>query len=82
MKLSIKHYWEPTPKKLRKIGDAILACAGVVGGGGILAYDQLKDLYTSKELKMLIGIALVAGIAGKFLTNFFTDDIKKEKISE
>jgi len=78
---TLKNYYKPTPKKWRKLGDALLACAGIVGGGGILAYDQLKDLYTPKELKIFIGAALVVGIAGKFLTNFFTDDIK-EKVSE
>jgi H+/Cl- antiporter ClcA len=76
---ALKNYYKPTPMRWRKLGDALLACAGLLGGGGILAYDQLKDLYTPKELKMFIGIALVVGIAGKFLTNFFTDDIKKDE---
>lgn len=76
---TLKNYYKPTPKKWRKLGDALLACAGVVGGGGILAYDQLKELYTPKELKLMIGIALVVGIAGKFLSNFFTDDLKKDE---
>jgi flagellar motor component MotA len=71
---TLKNYYKPTPKKWRKLGDALLACAGVVGGGGILAYDSLKELYTPKELKLMIGIALVVGIAGKFLSNFFTDE--------
>lgn len=76
---SLKNYYKPTPKKWRKLGDALLACAGLIGGGGILAYDQLKDLYTPKELKMFIGVALVVGIAGKFITNFFTEDVKTIK---
>ena len=76
---TLKNYYKPTPKKWRKLGDALLACAGLIGGGGILAYDQLKDLYTPKELKMFIGIALVVGIVGKFITNFFTEDVKTIK---
>lgn len=73
MKL-LKNYYSPTPKKWRKIGDALLACAGLIGGGGILAFDQLKELYTPHELKIFIGASLVVGIIGKFLTNFFTED--------
>lgn len=76
---SLKNYYKPTPIKIRKLGDALLACAGLIGGGGILAYDSLKELYTPKELKLMIGIALVVGIAGKFLSNFFTEDSKKDE---
>ena len=71
---SLKNYYKPTPIKIRKLGDALLACAGLIGGGGILAYDSLKELYTPKELKLIIGATLFIGIVGKFLTNFFSSD--------
>jgi len=76
MKL-MKNYFEPTPKKWRKIGDSLLAVAGLFGAGGILAFDQLKEVYTAQELKLIIGSALLIGIVGKFLTNFFTDEKAK-----
>lgn len=37
----LKDYYKPTPKKWRRIGDAMLACAGIIGGGGLLAFDEL-----------------------------------------
>ena len=70
----MKNYYKPTPKKWRKFGDALLASAAVVGGGGLMAFDQLKEVFTSQELKVIIGATLVIGIAGKFLTNFFKED--------
>ena len=73
MKL-MKNYYKPTPTKWRRIGDSLLACAAVVGGGGLMAYDQLKEVYSPHELKVIIGAVLVVGILGKFLTNFFKED--------
>jgi len=70
----MKNYFEPTPKKWRKIGDSLLAVAGLFGAGGIIAFDQLKEIYSPHELKLMIGSALLIGIVGKFLTNFFTDE--------
>lgn len=70
----MKNYYAPTPKKWRKIGDALLAAAGLIGGGGLLAFDQLKEVFSAHELKLIIGGILLVGIIGKFLTNFFKED--------
>jgi len=75
--IKMKNYYKPTPTKWRKIGDSLLAVAGLFGAGGILAFDQLKEVYTAQELKLIIGSALLIGIVGKFLTNFFTDEKAK-----
>ena len=57
-----KNYWHPTPKKWRKLGDALLGVALI----GIPA-----DLAGYKW----VGITMFTiGIVGKFLTNFFTDE--------
>lgn len=77
MKLSMKHYWAPTPKKWRKIGDAILAAGTFVTAGALLEYDKMKEIFTPKEVKAIIAIAFVLGVVGKFLTNFFTTEEKK-----
>lgn len=70
----IKNYYKPTPKKWRQIGDAILATSVFITSGGLLAFDTLSQIFTAKELKIIIGCAFALGVIGKFLTNFFKDD--------
>ena len=74
MKKILSHYWKPTPKKWRKIGDAILAVGTFVTAGGLLAFDTMQQIYSPKELKIIIGVAFVLGVLGKFLTNFFKEE--------
>ena len=69
MKLRFEHLYKPTPKKWRKIGDALLAISSLVTGGGLLAFDQLTTVFAPHELKIIIGSAFIAGIVGKFITN-------------
>jgi hypothetical protein len=78
MKL-LKQYYLPTPAKWRRIGDALLASAGVVGGGGLLAFDELKEIFDAHELKLIIGGVLILGISGKFITNFFGPEKKEDQ---
>lgn len=62
---SIKEmYSSPTPKKWRKLGDALLAVSTTITGYAI-ADDMSKWVSLS---------ALALGVIGKFLTNFFTED--------
>jgi hypothetical protein len=75
--IKMKNYYKPTPTKWRKIGDSLLAVAALFGGGGLIAFDQLKQVYSEHELKVIIGSAIVLGVIGKFLTNFFTDEKAK-----
>jgi len=64
MKFSQRSYGKPTPKNLRRLGDALLGvsatitAAAITGGNDLLAY-----------------ISLGIGVIGKFLTNFFEDSI-------
>jgi len=57
------NYWQPTPKKWRKLGDSLLAAGTAVTGWAIM--DEHKSIAVA---------ALVATVAGKFLTNFFNED--------
>jgi hypothetical protein len=72
------NYWKPTPKKWRKIGDALLAVSTVLSIGGLWQFDNLKDVFTPNELKIMIVLSLVLGVIGKFLTNFFVEDIPQK----
>jgi hypothetical protein len=72
------NYWKPTPKKWRKIGDSLLAVSTVLSIGGLWQFDNLKDVFTPNELKIMIVLSLVLGVIGKFLTNFFVEDIPQK----
>jgi len=67
-------YWAPTPKKWRKIGDALLAAATIIAVGGIWQFDSLKEIFTSGQLRAMIVTSITLGVIGKFLTNFFKED--------
>lgn len=70
MKL-FKNYNKPTPLKWKRIGDAILYGCGAIGATGLFAFDKLQEIYSPKELKIIIGIVMVLGFVGKFLISFF-----------
>mgnify|MGYP000916276043 CR=1 FL=1 len=61
--MAIKNYYSPTPKKWRKLGDALLAISTSVTGYTIYANEPTIAV-----------ISLVLGVVGKFLTNFFSED--------
>ena len=75
MKKFMKRYWTPTPKKWRRIGDSLLAVSTVLAIGGLWQFDNLKDVFTPNELKVMIVLSIVLGVVGKFLTNFFKEDV-------
>lgn len=59
-----KQYWTPTPAKWRKLGDALLAVSTTV-----TTYAIADDWAKWAQIA-----ALMTGVAGKFLTNFFGPD--------
>jgi hypothetical protein len=73
------NYWKPTPKKWRKIGDSLLAVATVLSIGGLWQFDNLKDVFSPVELKIMIVSSILSGVVGKFLTNFFKEEDKTEE---
>ena len=62
--LSSNGYWSPTPKAIRKAADSLLA--------GAMTVSTISFVNDYKTIAMIVLIA--AGI-GKFLSNFFTEDV-------
>lgn len=60
--LKIKNYFTPTPKKFRIIGDFLLICSAAIAA---------QANYFSISF---IQISIFAGIVGKFITNFTTNE--------
>jgi hypothetical protein len=58
-----QNYYSPTPKKWRKLGDALLGVSTTITGFAIY-----------EEAKWVAITALALGVVGKFLTNFFGED--------
>jgi len=55
-------YYAPTPAKWRKLGDALLGVSTTITGFAI--YENVKEIAIT---------ALILGVIGKFLTNFFAE---------
>lgn len=64
--LKMKNYYKPTPKKMRKLGDALLGISLIAIPAELSGYTWLS-----------ISVFLV-GVIGKFLTNFFSDEPDSE----
>lgn len=58
----LKNYYKPTPKKWRKIGDALLGVSLIAIPAELSGYPWIS-----------ISVFFI-GVIGKFLTNFFSDD--------
>ncbi len=64
----------PTPRKWKRIGNAILATGVFIVGGGLIAFDDIKDIFGEHFLKITIGIFFILTVAGKFITELFTEE--------
>ena len=62
MKFNIKYYYQHTPAKMRKLGDALLGVSQFATG-----YAVVND---SKELAIAF---MILGLVGKFITNLFAE---------
>jgi hypothetical protein len=64
MSFGWKHYFKPTPKRIRVFGDS-LAAAGTFGASIVILNGH-----------PLTGtIVMVIAVIGKFISNFFSEDI-------
>lgn len=61
LKFGLGQYSKPTPKKLRRLGD------------GLLLASTLMTNEMMVEKPAVASVALIFGVIGKFLTNFFSE---------
>lgn len=73
-KFSAKHYYWPTPKRWRKVGDALMGISGLSSVGSVIAYVNVDDPIVKKWLMIYSAIIVVSGIIGKFLSNFYKEE--------
>ena len=67
IKFKVKSYYQPTPKKMRKIGDALLGASQFMTGYSIVM-----------DEKYLAFTCIAIGTIGKFMTNFFVEEEKPQ----
>jgi hypothetical protein len=63
MKFKWSGYWKPTPKKIRKVADAIVAATTFSGSATVLNGHPLAGT-----------IIFVLGFVAKVVSNFFEED--------
>jgi chloramphenicol 3-O-phosphotransferase len=63
MKFGWKHYFAPTPKRMRVLGDSLAAAGTFASGIVILNGHPIAGT-----------IVMVVAVIGKFISNFFTDE--------
>lgn len=61
-KLCFETYYKPTPKNIRKWGDGLLGISTFISGFSMLGNERWLAI-----------TALAVGVAGKFLSNFFSE---------
>jgi hypothetical protein len=64
----MKNYYQPTPTKWRKIGDAILLITAT------LSTLMMTAPFSDKVISITVWVLSVVGVVGKVLTNFFKDE--------
>ena len=70
MKFGWSHYFAPTPKRLRVLGDS-LAAAGTFGATIVILNGH----------PIAGTIIMIVGVVGKFISNFFTDEPSTDGVS-
>lgn len=68
-KFGFKHYFAPTPKRIRIFGDSLASASTLAATIVILNGSPVIGT-----------VMLVLGWCGKFLSNFFTDEVKNEDL--
>lgn len=71
MKSVFKKYYEPTPPRLRRLGDTILI------GCTSLTPIIMGSPFSDNAKAWSVTVISILGVIGKVITNFFTDESTK-----
>jgi hypothetical protein len=66
-KFGFKHYFKPTPKRVRIFGDSLAVASTLASSIAVMGGHPLVGT-----------IIMVTGWVGKFISNFFTDEVKND----
>lgn len=70
-KFTWKGYWQPTPVKFRRLGDALF---------GVFSITSMSSIIT--EHRELAVASLIIGTLGKVLSNFFSEEPSITEVDE
>ena len=78
-----RYYKQNTPPRIKHIADSILYGLGAVGASGLIAFEDLKAIFTESQIRWGVGIVLIVAFLCKLLSNFFaevkqTNDYEKD----
>lgn len=88
-KFSWKYYMEPTPRRMRVLGDSILAASGVISTSSLVSSVLTLQSPTPEMIESIIKPAIelalwatILGFVGKFITTFFKEEEETLKHEE
>lgn len=67
-KFGLKHYFQPTPKRIRILGDSMAAASTLAATITVLGGHPVVGT-----------VMIIAGWMGKFISNFFTDEVEAKQ---
>lgn len=78
VKFGWRHRKRPTPKRMKRLGDALFATFGTTGLS--IGVPQMFMQHQSKAYVVVAVVSIALGMLGKFLSTFFGDDEPKSSV--
>lgn len=82
LSFNLKNITEKTPSKITKLANSILYALSAVAVSGLLGFEQLKEVFSDKELKWIIGCTLAVALICHALSHFFKEENSNKNTHE